>query len=464
MGSIENAGAPPALHGDCSSLAAMQRFPVRGPGLIIGTILIVAACGGATDPGFAEGASSEKVTPLTTTTVVQLGPGPTTTLTPAPTVTTAIPAEPLTGLEATLVADGFQRPADARAPVGDERIFVVDQPGYVYIVADGETLEEPFLDISEEVSFDENERGLVTIAFHPRYHDNGRFYVFYTDLDFTAVLVEFRVSDDPDRADPDSARTILALPQERKQHQSGAVAFGPEGYLWLSLGDGGGIGDPDGLGQDPTNLYGTVVRLDVDAAQPYAIPPGNPYVDTGNGEPWEIWAYGVRNPWRISIDIDTGLLYVADVGQEGYEEIDVVPAASGGAFNFGWSTTEGTECYFVDEAKKEAAAAGALSCDKDGITMPAYQYDRSAGGCAIVGGSVYRGAAIPELHGTYFYGDYCKGALFSFRYVDDRVIEETEWLDTLGNITTIGTDGNGELLVTNLQGQVQRIDPVRNQP
>jgi len=448
----------------------MQRLPVGRVALIIGTILIVAACGGATggsvddrfEDGFDDEDSYKGVTPLTTTTVVQLGPGPTTTLTPGPVVTTTAAAQPLAGLEASLVADGFERPADARSPISDDRIFVVDQPGYVYVIADSEVLEEPFLDISDEVSFDENERGLVTIAFHPRFEDNGRFYVFYTDLDFTAVLVEYRVSDDPDRADPDSARTILALPQKYKQHQSGSVAFGPDGYLWLSLGDGGGIGDPDGLGQDSTNLYGTVVRIDVDAAQPYAIPPDNPYVDTADGVPWEIWAYGVRNPWRMSIDNETGLVYIADVGQEGYEEIDIVPSDSGGSYNFGWSTTEGTDCYFKDEAKKEAAAAGALSCDKTGITMPVHQYDRSAGGCAIVGGSVYRGAAIPELHGTYFYGDYCNGALFSFRYVDDEVIEVSEWLDSLGNITTIGTDGNGELLVTNLQGQVQRIVPVRS--
>lgn len=404
-------------------------------------------------------------TTTTTTTIATLGPGPTTTLVPGPTIAPVDPEGRLRGIQPTLIADGFERPADARSPVGDDRIFVVDQVGYVYVVKDGKRLERPFLDVSEEISYDENERGLVTIAFHPRFRENGRFYLFYTDLEFSARLVEYRVSDaDPDRADPSSAHPIIAIPQIRSQHQSGSVVFGPDGYLWLSIGDGGGIGDPDDNGQDPSNLYGTIVRLDVDAADPYAIPPDNPFVGSDDEAAPEVWAYGLRNPWRIAIDSETGLLYIADVGQEGYEEVNAVAVDSGGGFNFGWSTVEGTECFFKEEGKKQAAAAGALRCDKDGITMPIHQHNRQGGRCATVGAGVYRGAAMPELHGVYFYGDYCRGALYSFRYENGEISADRNWIndiDRFGNITSIGTDGNGEMLVATLQGEIYRVDPVR---
>jgi glucose/arabinose dehydrogenase len=418
----------------------MRRVPI----IVTVLALILVACGGG--DGVISGAG-----PL-------LGTGPTTTLTPPPSVEVIEFDADLTGLAGTLVADGFERPADARAPIGDDRLFVVDQPGTIYVVEDGETLVEPFLDLSDEVSFDQNEQGLVTIAFHPRFFENRRFFVVFTDLDGDVQLVEYlAAADDPNRADPDSARPVLTVEQPHIWHQSGSIAFGPDGYLWISFGDGGFIGDPNGNGQNPENLLATIVRLDVDA-EPYAIPPDNPFVDVETDELREIWAYGVRNPWRITVDHESGLLYIPDVGQEGFEELDVVRVDSGGGFNFGWSITEGTSCYFKEEPED-----GDRSCDATGITMPIYEYGRS-GGCAIVGGPVYRGAAVPELHGTYFFADYCGGSLKSFRTDGGPPTDEQDWmpdLGRLGNITSIGTDGNGELIVATLQGEIYRIDPVR---
>jgi glucose/arabinose dehydrogenase len=417
----------------------MRRVPV----FLLAIALTAAACGDTT--GSADQAPTA-------------GTGPTTTLTPPPTVAPVEPSGELVGVTATLVASGFARPADARAPVGDERLFVVDQEGVVYVVKDGVTLPEPFLDLREQVNFDSNEQGLISIAFHPRFHENRRFFVFYTDLETNSQLVEYRASEEnPDRADVQSARRVIEIPQPHIWHQSGSIDFGPDGYLWMSLGDGGLIGDPNGNGQDPTNLLATIVRLDIDDT-PYAIPPDNPLVDSGDGEPSELWAYGVRNPWRIAVDNETRLLYIPDVGQEGFEELNVVTIDQEAALNFGWSITEGTACYF-----REPPEDGDATCDMTGITMPILEYGRS-GGCAIVGGPVYRGASMPELHGSYFFADYCGGWLRSLRTDGTEITDEQDWepdLGRLGNITTVATDGNGELIIATIAGDIFRIDPVR---
>ncbi len=419
---------------DGPNLVRMRRVPV----LFVALTLLLAACGDPSDAGPA------------------LGTGPTSTAIPAPTIDVIDPSADFVGLEATLVADGFARPADARAPIGDDRLFVVDQEGYVYVVRDGVTLDEPFLDLTDEVSFDNNEQGLVTIEFHPRFHENRRFYVFYTDLDGDARLVEFTASEsNPDRADPDSSRLVIEVEQPHVWHQSGSLSFGPDGYLWMSLGDGGFIGDPNKNGQDPTNLLATIVRLDVDT-EPYAIPPDNPFVGVETDEMREVWAYGVRNPWRITVDPVSRLLYIPDVGQEGFEEIDVVSIDEGAGSNFGWSITEGTACYFKEEPVDP-------TCDTTGITMPLLEYGRS-GGCAVVGGPVYRGASIPELHGSYFYADYCGGWIRSLTTDGIAVRDLVDWspdLGRLGNITSLATDGNGELIVTTISGQIFRLDAIR---
>lgn len=412
----------------------MRRVPLS----LVALILVLTACGDPADAGPA------------------LGTGPTTTSDPGPTVDVVDPSGEFVTLEATLVADGFARPADARAPIGDDRLFVVDQEGYVYVVHDGVTNDEPFLDLTADVSFDNNEQGLVTIEFHPRFHENRRFFVFYTDLDGDARLVEFQASaSDPDRADPDSARLVIEVEQPHIWHQSGSLSFGPDGYLWMSLGDGGFIGDPNKNGQNRTNLLATIVRLDVDA-EPYAIPPDNPYVGVETDELREIWAYGVRNPWRITVDPVSRLLFIPDVGQEGFEEIDVVSIDDGAGSNFGWSITEGTACYFKEEPEDP-------TCDTTGITMPLVEYGRG-GGCAVVGGPVYRGAFIPELHGSYFYADYCGGWIRSLTTDGSAVRDVTDWtadIGRLGSITSLATDGNGELIVTTIQGKVYRLDAVR---
>ena len=238
------------------------------------------------------------------------------------------------------VASGLSSPVDLTSPDGDPRLFVVEQAGRIRVIRDGVVAETPFLDIRDRVRAG-GERGLLGLAFHPRYVENGRFFVDYTDAAGT-VVERYRVSGDPDLADPASAFPVLRVAQPFANHNGGQVAFGPDGMLYAGLGDGGGAGDPLDQGQDVETLLGSILRIDVDSAEPYAIPPDNPFA-AGGGRP-EIWAYGLRNPWRFSFDTPTGRLYIGDVGQDRREEIDVAGAGDGG-LNFGWPTTEGTLCF-----------------------------------------------------------------------------------------------------------------------
>lgn len=365
---------------------------------------------------------------------------------------TGIVGDPLVGLKATLVADGFGPLTDVVGSPIDDRLFVVEKAGRILVVDHGQTLPKPFLDIADFVYSLGNEQGLLTLLFHPDFADNGRLFVFFTDRDADSRLVEMKVSSsDPNLVDPSSVRDILEIPQSRQYHQSGSMVFGPDGMLWLSIGDGGGMGDPDRNGQNRGNLYATVVRIDVDHGDPYSIPEDNPFVGSRSGERPEIWAYGVRNPWRITIDPQTGYLVIPDVGQEGAEEVDLVKLDDGGR-NFGWSTMEGTSC-FRDEG-----------CDTTGITPPVFEYLHNGYGCAIVGGPVYRGSAMPELDGQYFYADYCLGWVRSLKLEDGQVVQRRDWeqdLQRKGNVSTIGTDRKGEMYIVNLDGEVWRIDPVR---
>jgi glucose/arabinose dehydrogenase len=317
-------------------------------------------------------------------------------------------------------------------------------------VDDGRVLEEPFLDIVDEVLSEGNEQGLLSLRFHPDFESNGRVLIFFTDLDGTSQLMEASVSsEDPDRLDRESLKTIMTIPQRGQYHQSGSMFFGPDGFLWLSLGDGGGIGDPDKQGQNTDSLLATIVRIDVDHGRPYAIPSNNPFV-SGGGRP-EVWAYGVRNPWRISYDETTGFLYIPDVGQEGSEELNVIPMREGG-HNFGWSVSEGTGCYDAE------------TCDMRGHTLPVYEYLHNGNGCAMVGGQVYRGELMKPLQGHFFFADYCLGWIRSVVLNDEEVFEVVDWTtsreDRLGNVTTIGADSNGELYVANLDGEVWRLEIV----
>jgi len=374
-------------------------------------------------------------TATTTTTTVASGAESTTTIAAATTTT-----RPLADLELALeeVASGFTQPVYLTAPPGDPRLFVVDQPGVVWVIDGGDP--EPFLDIRDDVAFD-GEQGLLSLAFHPDYAANGRFYLDFTDVDGDTAIVEFTVSDDPNRADPDSARVVLAIDQPRANHNGGLVTFGPDGALWIGMGDGGGAGDPFGNGQRPDTLLGALLRIEVGPEyEGYGIPPDNPGSRDDRWAP-EVWAMGLRNPWRFAFD--GGDLFVADVGQDRIEEIDIVAADEPG-LNFGWPLMEGDACYQGD-------------CDPAGLVLPVHTYTHSEG-CSITGGFVYRGDAIPELSGQYFFADYCGGWIRSLRRGDgDSEVHEWFAPGEVAAPTSFGLDPAGEIYVTSAPGTVYRL-------
>ncbi|MES2900451.1 MAG: PQQ-dependent sugar dehydrogenase [Pseudomonadota bacterium] len=337
----------------------------------------------------------------------------------------------------------------ATAPQGDTRLFVVERAGRVRIVQDGAQLATPFLDISSRVST-QGEGGLLSIAFHPQYASNGLLFLYYTDLGNNIVIERQRVSANANAVDPASALVIIRIPHPNfTNHYGGTVAFGPDGMLYLATGDGGGAGDPPRNAQNPASLLGKILRLDVSAAssaQPYAIPSTNPWSPEMSSRRAEVWALGLRNPWRFTFD--SGNIYIADVGQDRREEVNI--AASGlGGLNYGWNTMEGTLCY------------GGEVCVQGGLTLPAFEYDHGsndANGCSITGGFVYRGSALPELAGHYLYSDYCKGFLKSFRYAAGAVSGQTDYaIPDIGNVVSFGRDGAGELLLIAASGRVYRI-------
>jgi glucose/arabinose dehydrogenase len=358
-------------------------------------------------------------------------------------------ASPPATLGVQMIASGFEQPLLVTAPAGDPRLFVVDQPGRIFIVKDGKRLETPFLDLRSKVAFD-GERGLLGLAFHPDYKSNGRFFVDYTDKAGDTQIVAFKVSADADRADAPSATTLLSVKQPAANHNGGWVAFGPDGYLYIGMGDGGGGGDTYRNGQNKNALLGKILRIDVNGSaggKPYAIPPANPFAK-GGGAP-EIFTYGMRNPWRN--DFDGRNLYIADVGQNAWEEIDVIPidgGSPGNALNLGWPIMEGTHCY------------GAQTCDQKGLVLPVYEYSHAGGACSITGGYVYRGLAIPALAGQFVFADYCAGFVRSLRYDGKAAPQVTDWskqIGNLGQITSFGRDSAGELYITSQDGRVFKI-------
>lgn len=360
-----------------------------------------------------------------------------------------LPTPPALALQQ--VATGLTFPVLLTAPAGDSRQFIVERPGRIRIMQNGVLLPTPFLDIRNRVSSG-GERGLLSMAFHPQYASNGYLFIYLTDLAGNINIERLSVSPlNPNQADPASALTVLTVAHPAyTNHYGGQVNFGPDGYLYLATGDGGGIGDPLANAQNPAALLGKMLRIDVDhssQAQPYAIPADNPFV----GQPGlrgEIWAYGLRNPWRYNFDLTDRLLYIADVGQDVNEEVDITPSIQGGN-NYGWNLMEGRACY------------QAASCSQAGLTLPAFEYAHGAGninGCSITGGYVYRGAALPELAGHYFYADYCKGWLKSFAYRNGVVTEQTVWpVANVGNVLSFGQDGQNELYLLNAAGGVYRI-------
>ena len=356
------------------------------------------------------------------------------------TTTTAEPLAPLRGLAVEIVAE-VKRPLLVLSPENDERRFLVLQAGQILILeSDGSILDEPFLDIRDLVFDNSIEQGLLGVAFHPDYATNGRLFVYYTEPSNDSTLVEYAVSDDPDVVDTSTAAVMMNIGQPTERHNAGMLVFGPEGKLWMSLGEGGAAAANS---QNPDTLLGSMVRIDVDAGSPYAIPVDNPYVA---GEAPEVWATGLRNPWRFWIDHPSATLYIGDVGQGDWEEINVVGLDAAGS-NFGWLPMEGSTCF----------RAG---CDPSLYDLPVVEYSH-AEGCSITGGVVYRGSAIPELDGHYFYSDYCQGWLKSFT-LDGADLDITEWdVGELGQVTSFGTDAQGEMYITTWGGLVYKVVPIR---
>ena len=346
------------------------------------------------------------------------------------------------------VVQGLSAPVYVTAPPGDaERLFVVERGGLVLIVEDGAALPTPFLDLRASVTAAGSEQGLLSIAFHPQYSSNGYVYASYTNTEGNTRIVRHTVSVNPDQVDPASADTVLAVDQPFTNHNGGLVAFGPDGMLYVGLGDGGSGGDPQGHGQDVTTLLGSMLRLDVDGATSYAIPADNPFVGQTNARP-EIWAYGLRNPWRFSFDRETGDLYLADVGENALEEVSFQPAASAGGENYGWNVMEASACFTPRNG-----------CPTTGLTLPMYDYSHGEG-CSVTGGYVYRGSASPALAGRYFFADYCGGWIRSFVVQNGQatgVRDHTDDLGTVPAISSFGEDGVGELYVVSLSGTVYRV-------
>ncbi len=356
------------------------------------------------------------------------------------------PAPPPTAFAVALreVATGLDQPVLLTAPAGDSRQFIVERTGRIRILADGALRTRPFLDVSARVST-AGEGGLLGLAFHPRYAQNGSFFIYSVDTAGNIAIDRGTVSADANVADPQTLRRVITIPHPGfTNHYGGMLAFGPDGYLYAATGDGGGAGDPNGNSQNPLSLLGKMLRLDV-ATEPYAIPPDNPWIALSSRR-GEIWALGLRNPWRFAFD--AGQLYIADVGQDAREEVDIAPATQA-VNNYGWNVMEGSRCYTN------------ATCSMQGLVLPRFEYEHGsngANGCSITGGFVYRGSALPELAGRYLYSDYCKGFLKSFLFADGRVSEERDWnITNAGNVQSFGQDGQGELYLLSASGSVYRI-------
>jgi len=350
------------------------------------------------------------------------------------------------GLDLEPVVDQLVLPlAVTHAGDGSGRIFVVEQRGQVRIVRDGQLLGDPFLNIGDRLTAG-GERGLLGLAFHPDYPDDPRFFVNYTDLEGDTVVSSFSAEAGADRADGDSEVVLLRFDQPYPNHNGGALAFGPDGFLYISTGDGGAGGDPHDNGQRMDTLLGKILRIDIDTGSGdarYAIPPDNPFEDQSDALP-EIWHLGLRNPWRMSFDRETGDLWIGDVGQGSWEEVDVARAGSGG-LNFGWNRVEGFECFEGD------------SCDDPAYTPPVTAYSHDLG-CSVTGGVVYRGTAQPLLQGGYVYSDFCGGNLWVLDPTNDGPLDGRLVAATGRDISAIGEDEAGEAYATDLSsGELLRI-------
>lgn len=345
------------------------------------------------------------------------------------------PHQDTTGVRLVEVARGFQQPVHLTAPAGDARIFVVEQAGRVRVMqSSGAVAPRVWLDITDRVGSG-GERGLLSLAFHPRFAQNGRFFVNYTDRRGDTHIAEFHADPTGVAADPSSERQLLLVRQPYANHNGGHVLFGPDGALYVGMGDGGAAADPQGNAQNDRSQLGKILRIEVGADSGRAGEFSSLRVTT--------WARGLRNPWRMAFD--SGLLYVADVGQGSWEEIDVAPAATPG-LNYGWRTMEGAHC-FVNPV-----------CSKTGLVLPAAEYNHDQG-CSVTGGVVYRGRRAPALVGHYLYSDYCSGWLKSFRYVNGAATDHHSWsIRSPGQVSSFGVDGSGEVYVVGHLGTIYRIE------
>ncbi|MBI3355886.1 MAG: PQQ-dependent sugar dehydrogenase [Nitrospirae bacterium] len=341
-----------------------------------------------------------------------------------------------------IVTDGLESPVFlTHAGDGSERLFVVEQPGRIRVLERGVLLSTPFLDITERV-LSGGEQGLLGLAFHPDYRRNGCFFVNYNrKSDGATVLAEYRRGAVPTQASRDE-RVLMVVPQPYANHNGGMVVFGPDGYLYIGRGDGGSGGDPDNRAQNPHELLGKILRIDVDHGDLYGIPSDNPFAKEG-GLP-EIFAFGLRNPWRFSFDAKTGELWVADVGQNKWEEIDLV--IRGG--NYGWRVMEGFHCFDP-----------ALFCQTTGLRLPLLEYPHEKGRCSVIGGYVYRGSQLAFIKGDYLYGDFCTGEIFRYR----KTGNDSDWRDpqlllkTNRLISSFGEDESGELYVVDHKGGIYQL-------
>ncbi|HLJ74699.1 MAG TPA: PQQ-dependent sugar dehydrogenase [Thermoanaerobaculia bacterium] len=338
------------------------------------------------------------------------------------------------------IAAGLNLPLGGVVTAGDSRLFIVEQVGKILIYDGTQVLATPFLDVSSLISCCD-ERGLLGLAFSPQYATSGFFFIDYTDRSGNVTIARYKVSSDPNRADATTGTILKTINHTTfPNHNGGQLQFGPDGYLYIGVGDGGGAGDPLGNGQRTDVLLAKILRIDV-SSLPYKIPPTNPF---GN----EVWAYGLRNPWRFSFDRLSGDLIIADVGQDDWEEVDFQPAGSAGGQNYGWSRMEGTHCF----------PPGATNCQSSSFTLPVLEYSHDGGACSITGGYRYHGQ-FARMHDIYFYGDYCTGAIFGARQMSDGTwtTQQLASLPDKNSLSSFGEDASGELYVVDLNGTVYRM-------
>jgi glucose/arabinose dehydrogenase len=378
-------------------------------------------------------------------------PASTETHTPMPSATEAIPVAPTlvtnvgdfpdpSAYTWSLIANGLTRPVDL-THAGDERIFVVEQRGVIWTLDGGNVKETPFLDIQDRVNDRANEQGLLGLAFHPKFSENGYFFVNYTGSDGGTVISRFQVSSDPNRADPTSEFIILTINQPFGNHNGGSLKFGPDSYLYIGTGDGGSANDPQGNGQSLDTLLGKILRIDVDNGDRYSIPEDNPFTD-GAGRN-EIWAFGLRNPWRISFDRLTGDLYIGDVGQNQWEEIDFQPTVSPGGINYGWNLREGAHPFASEQTQ--------------GLTDPIAEYGHG-GNCSVTGGFVVRSLSLPAWGGIYLFGDYCTGTVWGLIRSPTGTWEMKSLFQTGVRISSFGEDSFGEIFLVSHGGEIFRLE------